>query len=394
MIPELIALFKLLALAFRLVISGALFSGTGPLVIEEPGIYRGVFVSLDPDEPAVVIKTKGPVVLENCLVVGRGMLISTRYGAPRAKPDGVNPLNYRGVDLTVRDCIGFGLRPDAKDRAAGRFIVAIEPSEVHVENNFFASTRGIWVDGGRNAGGTKNIQIVNNVSINADGRCIERCSRNNLGRWVSRNGTAVANLVQVSNTRGAIVNIYKNLSINYPGFSAVEDNINLYNVAGRPDFPIAVHKNTIIGAFPPDSDAVTYSGSGIMIDGGDDPNKTSSYVHVFDNEVHATSNAGIGIAAGNNNAVYNNVVTRTTSRTWHDFQRESVGIYIRHCCGDRALKAEASGIRPFYNNAAWNNRADVRYLRRPKKVVTNNFWLPDCHTLSDGRSACRANSSL
>jgi hypothetical protein len=206
-----------------------------------------------------------------------------------------------------------GRRPELRDRAPPRFIVALNPRRTVVEHNLVEGTRGIWIYADPARAPAREITVRFNEALNIDGRCRDQCSKQNVGAWVSRTGIAVANFVQLAGIRDAgAVDISWNYVRNEPGKSAVEDVISLFRVRGREDRPVTVANNLLIGAFPGHQPlAGRYSGSGIMIDGIDSEASTGpAWIKIFGNRILYASNAGIGIAAGHNNEVFGNYVAR------------------------------------------------------------------------------------
>ncbi len=51
------------------------------IVITSGGTYSGSYLSLDPDTPAVLIKTQSPVIIENCYIKSKSHLITNSYVA-------------------------------------------------------------------------------------------------------------------------------------------------------------------------------------------------------------------------------------------------------------------------------------------------------------------------
>ncbi|MFC3834264.1 NPCBM/NEW2 domain-containing protein [Deinococcus rufus] len=265
--------------------------GSGTLTIT--GNYR----SDDPDVPAIKISTTQPVVIENCVVAGRGHLISTRK--ERAYTTRAN--------VTVRNCRGYGLNPDIRMREPGRFIHLQGAARVDIRNNFLKQTGGIYLHGGADAP-MQRLQIVRNRALNIDGR-----RSDGKGGWLSATGSDAqepfvrVQFAQLNDVRGvADAEIAWNRVENEPGFSRVEDNISVYESTGVPGKPIRIHHNLIRGAYAYPATLTGYSGGGIITDGC-----LSRHVEITDNTVLQTSNHGIAIANGEHVVIRGNRVLGT-----------------------------------------------------------------------------------
>jgi hypothetical protein len=112
-------------LVFEVLESRALLSAldiiySGPIVITQGGTYSGNWQSLDPNTPAVTIRTAEPVVIINSHISSRSDLIRTAVDH---------------ANLTVRDTSGYGLNPNVFGRTPGRFLDAEVFDNIDVENN-------------------------------------------------------------------------------------------------------------------------------------------------------------------------------------------------------------------------------------------------------------------
>lgn len=360
------------------------------LIITAGGTYSGHWDSDNPDIPAVTIRTTEPVILENCVVSGVGTLISTRFGDPEPRRDGVNPRNTHDADLTVRNCRAMGRQPELSDRPSPRFLVALNPQRIKLQHNFIEGTRGIWVYADPARTPAKEIAIRFNTAMNLDGRCRDRCSPQNVGAWVDRYGIAITNFVQLADIHEAgTVDVSWNYVRNEPGKSAVEDIISLFRVRGTKYRPVTIGNNLLIGAFPGQQPFIgRYSGSGIMVDGVKaDASTGPAWTKIFANRILYASNAGIGIAAGNNNEVYDNVVVRPARYSdGSEIITKTVGIYIWRCCGEGGIDDT------YFANVAHSNSLFVESYRNGHFTL-NNQWVPDCAKDAAGATLCIGNES-
>ncbi|THF86491.1 glycosyl hydrolase [Deinococcus sp. KSM4-11] len=265
--------------------------GSGPITIS--GNYR----SDDPDVPAIKISTTQPVVIQNCVLAGRGHLISTRMQGSFTTQ----------ANVTVQNCRGYGLNPDVRMREPGRFLHLQGPANVTVQNNFMKQTGGIYVQGGQD-NPLAHLQIVRNRALNIDGR-----RSDGEGGWLTPGPSDMqekffrAQFVQLNDVRAVPdAEIAWNRVENEPGYSRVEDNISIYVSSGTPGHPIRIQHNLIRGAYAYPPDLEGYSGGGIITDGC-----VSRYVDIGNNTVLETSNHGIAIANGENVAIHDNLVLGT-----------------------------------------------------------------------------------
>lgn len=265
--------------------------GSGTLTVT--GNYR----SDDPDVPAIKISTTQPVVIQNCVVAGRGDLISTRAE---------NSLQPR-TNVTVQNCRGYGLNPEKRMVNPGRFVHAQGAVSVTVANNFMKQTGGIYIQGGAD-NPLQHLQIVRNRALNIDGR-----RSDGQGGWLTpaagdpQDRFYRVQFVQLNSVRSVPdAEIAWNRIENEPGHSRVEDNISIYTSSGTPGHPIRVHHNLIEGAYAYPADLEGYSGGGIITDGC-----LSRYVEIANNTVLNTSNHGIAIANGEHITIRDNRVLGT-----------------------------------------------------------------------------------
>lgn len=330
---------------------------SGPIVITAGGTYSGNWESLDTNVPAVDIQTSQPVIIENASIRSAGHLINVRTG----------------TNITVRNCRGLGLLPTVDSRGHGRFVNARKPANLIVENNFFENTSGILVHEFIGDGSpSQTIRIRYNKVRNINGK--------------HRNGTT-RNLVQFVQFNQVIKTANMEISwndvLNEPGFSAVEDNINMFNSGGTAGSPLLLHNNFIKGAYPVNPLATSFSGGGILTDGSGTGDLASAYIQAYQNVVISTTNHGMGIAAGHDIQFFNNRVI-------------SSGLFAD---GTR-IPAQYSGIwmRNYYNASPdnWYNNANRNNTLAWVKFGYNlEGQEPDRHDISkSGCENCPDNISL
>ncbi|WP_034388777.1 hypothetical protein [Deinococcus sp. YIM 77859] len=341
---------------------------SGPITITRGGTYSGNWESLDPNVPAVSIKTAEPVVIENANIRGRGDLIRGYW-----------------VNLTVRNTNGYGLNPNVYGRHTGRFISAEDVLNLRVENNYLEGTGGIYVNvfQGKAANG-QTVKILRNRVKNVDGRKSD-------GKGGYLNERYYLQSVQFNSVRHIRhAEIAWNEVINEPGKSSTEEIINIFQSSGTPESPIKIHNNYIQGAYAlnPTQDKV-YSGGGIMIGDGrqDSLEIVGGYVEVFHNQIVSTSNQGIGIAGGHNQHVYENrILSSGRLPDGTIIASTNVGMYM----WDMQKGAEKSP-KTFFNNSLRDNLVGWVRFGKDGKPHFNNLWTPSC-TKATG-STCKNNRS-
>lgn len=256
---------------------------SGPLIITKGGTYTGNWESKDSDVPALDIRTREPVIIENSKIRGAGPLIRS--------------LGY-SANITVRNTEGYGITPTPySDYQKPRRFLAVDVfRNIVVENCYMQNTAGIYLGHSYEGDGTpqNTVKIRYNKVKNIDGRIY--------------NGMAIVQFVQF-NYRGEVphIEIAWNEVINEPDSSAVEDNINIYNSRGTSASPIRIHNNYIQGAFPFPSRSEKYTGGGIITDSpGTDSTMATAYLKVYDNQLVGLGNYCLGIAGGNHIEMYQN----------------------------------------------------------------------------------------
>ncbi|GAA4380811.1 hypothetical protein GCM10023186_19690 [Hymenobacter koreensis] len=321
----------------------------GPITITQGGTYSGNYRSNDTNVPAIRIATTQPVIIQNSIIASAGDLISGGSGA----------------DLTVRNTQGYGLTPTVDNRHRGRFIAMNDGRRLTAEYNYMEHTCGIVVyrwtgDGSAN----QTVTVRYNKAKNIDGRF-----RNQIGGTAQEyNGSFIG-----FNTVQGIANIVVafNEVINTPNESATGDIINFWNSSGTATSPARVHDNFIKGAYPYPATMNSYSGTGITTDGdGSTPATTTAFLHAYNNQFVATSNASMNIAAGHD--VYYHHNRMVTSALFPD------GSPMRAVYAATSIfNAYQKPSTVFFNNRVEHNTIG---FRNPGYTVP----FPDRHDLSYG----------
>lgn len=312
----------------------------GPMTITAGGTYTDNWQSLDPNVPAVRIRTSEPVIIENSTIRSRGTLIDAHGFA---------------ANITIRNTRGYGMNPNVRSEHAGRFLDVDGFANIDIENNYMEGTAGIYLYGYRgDFSKSQTVKVLRNQAKNIDGRA----SDGNGGYYFEPEAEYVQffQIDGAQNIRDA--EVAWNRVINKPGKSLVEDNINIYKSSGTADDPFRIHDNYIDGAYPFDPAGDTdYTGGGILSDLG------SSYVSVYNNQVLNTTNYGIAIASGHDNVYYNNRIFSTgVLPNGTPIPTQNVGAYIWNAYGQLSFDANAGHD----NLIGWVNN-DGR----------NDWWVPD-----------------
>ena len=251
-----------------------------PITITKGGTYTGNYRSLDSTVPCVAVYTSEPVVLLGCTLVGAGDLIKTGGG----------------VDLTVRNCRGYGLVPTVDNRPRGRFVDAYQAKQLVIEHNYLEHTAGMVANRWSGNGTARQTLTVRyNQGLDCDGR-------------YRNGGKETRSFVQLNTVQGlAGIDISYNEFRNEPNESAVEDNINFYNASGTAASPMQVHDNYVEGAYPYPATEATFHGTGLTTDGdGSTPETTAAYIDAYRNQFVSTCNAAMNIAAGHHIRFFEN----------------------------------------------------------------------------------------
>lgn len=291
-----------------------------------------------------MINTIEPVVIQNCYVRSRGVLISSLRDS---------------TNITIRNCVGTGLNPNKLNTKTGRFGQFWKPTNLLIENNTLISTSGIDIKGG---GVSSNSIVVRyNRAKNIDGRT----SDGNGGYLL---GTFCSQMVQLNGVRATPgIEIAWNEVINEPGKSCAEENINIYKTSGTAASPAKIHNNYVQGAYSTDPLATKYSGGGIIADGGSNVlAEETGYLKIYENQLVGTQNQAIAVSAGHDIDVRNN--RAIGSGLLPDGQRmmtANVGIYVWNYY---KTTGTFNNITVTSNVVGWIN----------KSGSLNNFWFPDC----------------
>lgn len=352
-----------LALNYNLQCTQAPVAYSGPILITKGGTYSGNWESTDPNIAAVSIKTKEPVIIENCHVRGPGNLIASRFSLA----DG-----FTDVDVTVRNCVGVGTNQTKgaidPTSVGSHFFIGVYPRRAIIENNYYSNTTGVWVIGNLQAGATSELRVVGNRVRNVIGR---------------RNAIAVT---EVNATPK--LEVAWNEIINDPFASFQEDVILTYKVLGSAADPARLHHNFIDGAYPANPRVDSSTGSGINAGDSGDSTSGNQFVYAQNNHVVRAVNVGMFIAAGTDNLLSNNRIFRSGflpdgSRINHRF----TGIYVWDCCYGQV----ASGF--FKNNIARDNLVGFESVEPDGKVIRHDNKLDDCAKDAAGNSLCTGNTT-
>ena len=327
---------------------------SSPITITSGGTYSGNWESLDPAVPAIRINTTAPVIIQNSYIRSRGDCIRTIAS---------------NANVTVQNCRAYGLNPGVAGTSPGRFFVSEQFNRVIIDNNDIESTAGIYLlDKAGTGTETDAVKIRRNRVKNIDGR-------QSTGAGFSTSLSNIAQFVQLDKVVAGGCEISWNEVINIPGQCATEDLINIYESRGTSTNKIIIHNNFLDGSYPPSAATQGFSGGGIIADGAN--NTSMAWLEVYDNQVVATVNYALAIAAGNNCYMHDNrAVFSGELDDGTDVSATNIGTYVWN----------VSGLTGFTNNRIDQNV--IGWYQRPANT-RNDGWYPDCAV-----GGCDANSSL
>ena len=284
---------------------------SGPIVITAGGTYTGHWTSTG-STPPVRVRTTEPVTIRNSIVVNRENATLIQAEA-------------RGSNVTIEDVFANG--------GAGRFFSGEDVKVLVVRRSDIIRTGGIYVLKTQ-PGGT--ISVTRNRQRDVQG------------------SSGLRQFLQLDQVTTATIDVSWNEIVNVYGRSRVEDNISLYRTAFA-----RVHDNFIQGGYP-NNTLDGYSGSGIMIDSlGSHDNE------IYSNQIVDTTNAGIGIAGGYNNKVYDNrLIFDGRLATGERLAAANVGVFV----WDASRDPSWSNNQAYRNYVGWVNARGNR----------NDWWLPHC----------------
>jgi len=333
----------------------------GPLVVDDAyvqahgnvisGIYQGTET-----QPAISVQTTKPVFIKNAFVTGPGDLISGNT-----------------VDLNVLNTRGYGMIPDTAGVTRGAFVSAENVKHLTVKNCYIEKVKlGVYVARfiGDRTGHSATVNVVNNSFRNIDGRASDGAG----GQSIT--GSARAHAIQLNGVQGVPnIEIAWNQIIDEPYLSEVVDTINLYDSSGITTNHIKIHDNYLQGAWPGLPAGESYAGGGIITDGAaavTDPTLKTAWVDVYNNQVVASSNYGLRIAAGHDNAMYNNRVISSGYL--------SSGLLAGSAGKGEGLQnynAYAHPVTTFFNNHLYSNNP-VGFVRADSvgQPYRSDFYLP------------------
>jgi hypothetical protein len=301
------------------------------MTITTGGLYVGSWENTAAHGTTVSIATTQPVTIDDSIIRGAGTLIHNTSA---------------GAQITVENSAGYGLNPNVAGVSKGDFIYALDAASVDVEHNLDDNLGGYGIDVRGFVGtGSQTIKILYNQIENADGR-----DSNGNGGYETA-GDPTPHAIILSNVQSVPgIEIGWNQIINQPGQSYVNDVINIYETSGTAASAIQIHDNYIDGLYSSTPDTTYDSGCGIITDGEAGASETA-FVDIYNNEVVATGNGGICIAAGHNITIHDNrVINSGILPDGNNFYAAYVGMYIQdYMSGGSSAN--------FYSDVAYNNVA-------------------------------------
>jgi len=227
-------------------------------------------------------------------------------------------------------------------------------------------TSGIYLYGyGGDGTAGQSVHILRNQAKNIDGRY----SNGNGGFLTRPDDNYYVQFFQTNNVHNVVgAEVGWNQVINEPGKSRVEDNISIFDASGTKNSPFVIHDNYIQGAYPANAAGDgSYTGGGIMVS-----DVGSAYIQAYNNQVISTTNYGIAISSGHDNAFFNNrIVSAGMTADGTRLKSQNVGAYIWN------MNNEAGFVRNIgYNNLIGWAQGNGR----------NDYWVPDASGWSGNAS--------
>lgn len=332
---------------------------SGPLTISKGGTYSGNYRSTSSGTPVIIVNTTEPVILQNCVLVGPGVLVSA------TRP---------GTDLTMRECKGYGTTPTVDNVQRGFFLDMYQAKNLVFEHNYLESNRGVqlnrWTGNGSPG---QALKIRYNVA------------KNMIGTMRNAPAQGLSNFVLLNTILGLPnLEIAWNQVINLPNQSKVEDNINFYNSGGTPTSPARVHDNYVQGAYPIPATDPTFNGTGMTTDGGGTTLETSTgFLEIDHNQFVSTCNSGVNVAAGHDVNVHDNRIVTSgylTDGTKLSKVYNGIGVSSWYgigppVFGNIQVNNNIVGYANWYKTAPYPNRFDFNTAQA--NSATGNVSLPN-----------------
>lgn len=351
-----------------------------PLRITQGGTYSGNWQSLDPAEAAVVVDTTDPVIIENCTLRGRANLISA---------------GRTGISITVRNCRGYGLDPGVAGQERGAFLEAFRIARLTFEHNYMEGVAEglVLIEYGGAADGGPAIRIRYNrlrnlMGLYSDGQDGVMLAGDFGNEGNGNHGVILDKLQQLPG-----VEIAWNEIVNDAYLSSVGDKINFYRSSGTAQTPIDVHDNFVRGGYGVIPTLPDYTGGGVVTDGtsSDSADTATAFVKIHDNQFVSGPNFGTSIAAGHDNASYNNRAFSTGQLSNGQWMAAPYGnAFVVWNCN---CSAQSSDV--YFNNMAHDNIAgwlveqvDGAGARVPP-AQRHDYYLPGC-----AAGGCTSNASV
>jgi hypothetical protein len=331
-----------------LVVNAAYIAAHGNVIT---GNYQGTTAA-----PAINVTVSTPVTIQNCNVTGPGDLI---YGA--------------GVNITVKNCTGISTNPNISGRQKGMFLHVEGAYNVDMENNTLTGPSfGVYINSYKgNHSTSQTIVITHNIMNNIDGRP----SNGNGGYATS--GQWNSHAIQLNQVQGVpYIRIGWNQVINVPFQSQCSDLINIFKSSGTSASHMMVRDNYLQGAFPANPGVDAYTGGGIITDGGatDTPATATSFVEVYSNQIVASANYGISIAAGHDIQMYDNRVVSSGYTTSGAFYPETFANGINN------YNNYGQPSTVMFNDTTYNNVSGLIKKSSTGGPVRSDWYLPNQST--------------
>jgi hypothetical protein len=316
----------------------------GKKTISAGGTYTGNWMGASGAE-AVEITTTEAVTLLNCRIKGNPTLNLIKV------PTDVN--------LTMENCVSTCNPPPSYNDLPGRLL--------NTQSGTLSIQRCTLYKGGIYLQGADNraITIKYNKGYNFEGRYGDGA-----GGYRAVLCGQTRQFFQINGPRDSTaIEIAWNQIVNKANESATEDVISIYETSGTSGNHMLVHDNFIHGAYSidPENNAGSYSGGGILTDGGNSGN-LCAYIDIYSNQIVSTQNYAIAINNGHDISIHDNTGISSGKLTADGPRLAYLNI--------GAIMWEYNGWSPsstyYYNNVMSNN-----YLRWSDTAGTANpGWYP------------------
>jgi hypothetical protein len=318
------------------------------ITITSGGTYSGTWSSIDPEVPAVTIRTNERVALQNSSLTSRGDLIII-YGRDS------------GANVTIDNVTGTALDPGVAGRAKGKFVGSEDMASLSVTHCTMHNVSfGVYVSASTHL---ELLTIKDNVADNIDDRKSDGkggylLNQRVLGHFIQLGGVSALNGGELS----------WNQLINFDGEASIEDLLSFYGSRGTANKNIKIHDNYLEGAIAT-GQTTPYTGTGIQTDGDfDDPSIATGFLQVFNNTVVHLAGSGISIGAGHDISMTGNRIVSCG--------KDTAGNWITQQGSTALSMLNYYHTNQYFNNSMTNNSGGLVTPDESGKPIPGDSWVP------------------